>query len=257
MKTSSELNPCTVSRDAASRLGVCGGEIPPDRSDEHLLAQARHWCAPLVIAGTSEVFDFTKGYDPNRQLHASFGIGRYDEDRVGMYKTDLFQGEAPEDRRTIHMGLDIGAMEGTPVFAPFAGVIMGTAKREAPGDYGGTIVLSGEGLFSLFGHLSSASADRWQPGDPVVCGDLLGWLGSKAENGGWNPHLHWQLSRLEPLEIDLPGAVSSRNRDLARKVFPDPTNLLRVAIGGWKRTTDFSERVHSKNSGFSVERCIR
>lgn len=234
MTTNSELNLTVVSRDAASGLGVHGGEIRADQSDEHLLAKARSWCAPLVIAGTSEIFDFTKGYDPGRQLHASFGIGRYDEDRVGMYESDLFQGQAPEDRRTIHMGLDIGAMEGTPVFAPSAGTILGTAKRTEAGDYGGTIVLASDGLFSLLGHLSLASADRWKPGDLVMCGQLLGWLGSKAENGGWNPHLHWQISRLKPLEIDLPGAVSPRNRALARKVFPDPTGLLRVAIGGWK-----------------------
>ena len=41
-----------------------------------------------------------------------FTIGRYDEDRKGMYTQALFGGE-----RTIHVGLDIGAPVSTPVYA--------------------------------------------------------------------------------------------------------------------------------------------
>lgn len=223
-----------VAAEVARNLGVHGGELTRETEAESLRIRARDWSAPLVIAGASEVFDFTKGYDAGRKLLAPFGIGRYDEDRVGMYETEIFKGQDPEDRRTIHMGLDIGAAEGSPIFAPFSGEIFGTAKLTAAGDYGGTIILRGEGLFSLFGHLSFASADRWSAGMRVECGELLGWLGSKKENGGWNSHLHWQLSRLEPLAVDLPGAVSMKNRALAREIFPDPTDLLRVAIGGWR-----------------------
>lgn len=233
-----------ISSEEARKLGVRAGAVSPSTELPSLLNLASVWCAPLVIAGPSEVFDFTKGYDAGRKLTAPFGIGRYDEDRVGMYETAIFKGQALEDRRTIHMGLDIGASEGTPVFSPFAGEIFGTAKRTEAGDYGGTIIVRGEVsgggshgevLFSLFGHLSFASADRWKSGERVECGELLGWLGSKSENGGWNPHLHWQISRLEPLEVDLPGAVSAKNRDLAREIFPDPTDLLRIALGGWRR----------------------
>ena len=39
-------------------------------------------------------------------------IGRYDEDRKGMYTQELFGGE-----RTIHVGLDIGAPAQTPIHA--------------------------------------------------------------------------------------------------------------------------------------------
>jgi peptidoglycan LD-endopeptidase LytH len=62
---------------------------------------------------------------------------------------------------------------------------------------------------------------------------LMGWLGGKHENGGWNPHLHWQISWLEPLKVDLPGAISKSNEALSRLVFADPTELLRVSIAGW------------------------
>ncbi len=238
MKPDANQTESCPSASRVAQLGVREAVLPHSTSLTALSEAARSWCAPLVIAGASEVFDFTKGYDAGRKLTAPFGIGRYDEDRVGMYETSLFKGQAPEDRRTIHMGLDIGAAEGTPVFSPFNGEIFGTAKRTEAGDYGGTVIVKGStagaAIFSLLGHLSFASADRWKAGDRVECGQLLGWLGSKKENGGWNPHLHWQLSRLEPLELDLPGAVSAKNRSLAREIFPDPTDLLRAAIGGWR-----------------------
>ena len=47
------------------------------------------------------------------------------------------------------------------------------------------------------------------------------------ENGGWNPHLHFQLSRVEPIDCDLPGAVSCAQREWALQAFPDP----RLVVG--------------------------
>ena len=46
------------------------------------------------------------------------------------------------------------------------------------------------------------------------------------ENGGWNPHLHFQLSRVAPKNYDLPGVVSLADRELATRVFPDPRYIL-------------------------------
>ena len=65
----------------------------------------------------------------------------------------------------------------------------------------------------------------------MVCGDslkraVLTQVGSKTENGGWNPHLHFQLSRVAPKNYDLPGVVSLVDRELATKVFPDPRYIL-------------------------------
>lgn len=225
-----------VSREVASRLGVAPGRVPRDSTIGDVLIQTvarqESWCSPLVVAGPFEIFDFTGGYDANRQLQCLFGLGRFDEDRVGMYETDLFRGEVP---RTIHMGLDIGAAEGTPIFSPFGAVVFGSEYLPAEGDYGGTLILklkSSVEIFVLLGHLSKATVARWSQGDSVVCGELLGWLGGKTENGGWNPHLHWQLSWLQPVKVDLPGAVAGRDRDFARRVFSDPTGVLDLVLGG-------------------------
>jgi len=200
------------------------------------------WVSPVVPRGDFEIFDFTTGYDSKRKLKFDFGLGRYNEDRVGMYNADFFKSSDPVARRTIHMGLDLGAPAGTPVFSPVASKLLGTNFLDREGDYGGTIVLEclppGElncpPLYMLFGHLAKASLKHVEGMNKIRAGDLIGWLGEPFENGGWNPHLHWQLSWSKPLKIDMPGAVSAVDRENAKQVFPDPTALLRKAIGGWR-----------------------
>ncbi|MBN8541319.1 MAG: peptidoglycan DD-metalloendopeptidase family protein [Deltaproteobacteria bacterium] len=200
------------------------------------------WVSPVVPRGAFEVFDFTSGYAAERKLKFDFGLGRYDEDRVGMYNADFFNGKDPVARRTIHMGLDLGAPAGTPVFSPVAAKLWGVNFLEREGDYGGTIILECQPpdqlrcptLYMLFGHLAKDSLRHIQTFAEIQCGDLVGWLGEPSENGGWNPHLHWQLSWSRPLKIDLPGAVSALYRDKAKSVFPDPTASLSRAIGGWR-----------------------
>ena len=59
-----------------------------------------------------EIRDFTKPAHMQQPPKLPFSIGRYNEDRVGMYVHDLFEGQ-----RTVHMGIDIGAPLHTPVFA--------------------------------------------------------------------------------------------------------------------------------------------
>lgn len=214
-----------IAQSSADVLGVKPGRIHLGLEQE-LKHQAFH---PITFAGAYEIFDFSNGYDPDRERRHRFGVGRWDEDRVGMYTTKLFHGDG--EPRTVHMGLDLQADEATPVFAALPGIIWGAAVLRAPGDYGGTIIvrsyiLTGSGkrqeIFVLYGHLSHLSAQRCSRGQEVAKGDLLGWLGGSNENGGWNPHLHLQMSWLEPVAVDLPGAVSLKHRDLARQLFPEP-----------------------------------
>lgn len=198
---------------------------------------ARLVSPPLLFSGPHEKPDFTQGYDPQRVVAERFSWGRYDEDRRGMYTSPLFVlGTQASVRspsadptttpqvRSLHMGVDLGAPAGTAVFAPLAGRVWGVADRNGEGDYGGVVILEvklfDEDLWLLLGHLSRHRAVK--SGERVECGQLLGWLGERNENGGWNPHLHFQLSRLQPCEVDLPGAVRPADRELARVVFPDP-----------------------------------
>ena len=56
--------------------------------------------------------------------------------------------------------------------------------------------------------------------------EVIAWIGDRHENGGWNPHLHFQLSLVRPEVADLPGAVSDADRAHALTLYPDPRLVL-------------------------------
>jgi len=152
-------------------------------------------------------------------------IGRYDEVRPGLYTQPLFGGA-----RTVHMGVDLGAPAGAAVHAFDRGTIVHAGYNPAPGDYGHVLVarhrLDGRPVYALYGHLSAASVPRWAPGHSFGRGEVLGWLGDRAENGGWTPHLHFQLSWDRPDTHDMPGAVHHDERAEALERYPDPRRVL-------------------------------
>jgi murein DD-endopeptidase MepM/ murein hydrolase activator NlpD len=185
---------------------------------------------PLIVVPEGEpleVFDFTRGYDPDR-ARSDYGVGRYDERRVGMYDAALFT--AGKRARDVHMGIDIGAPAGTEVFAFDDGAIFLFGDNAAPGDYGPTLVtrhvLDGRDLYVLLGHLSRRTLDGKRTGQQFARGDVLGWVGTKEENGGWNPHVHVQLAWAAPERPDLPGVVADADRAAARERYPDPRLIL-------------------------------
>ena len=184
---------------------------------------------PVVkLPAVYEVIDCTKGYDPGRTPAHEYSIGRYNEKRPGMYVTELFTEAQPP--RDIHVGIDIGGPAGTPVHAFYDGRVYMTGINPAAGDYGGTVItehdLGGEKIWALHGHLSHASTRALVPGQAIRKGDVIGWFGAKSENGGWNPHLHFQLSWEQPAKCDLPGAVNERDLAHALAVYPDPRCVL-------------------------------
>ena len=184
---------------------------------------------PVVkLPPTYDIFDFSMSYEPSR-LRNRYGIGRYNEKRVGMYTAGLF---APEQAvaRNIHVGIDIGAPAGTDVHAFDDGVIFMLGINEAPGDYGGTLItqhtFEGRLLWALHGHLSHRSIKSRSAGIRIRKGEVIGWIGEETENGGWVPHLHFQLSWIRPLKCDLPGVVSEKDRAQALIDYPDPRLVL-------------------------------
>ena len=54
----------------------------------------------------------------------------------------------------------------------------------------------------------------------------VGMDGIEEENGGWPPHLHFQLSRVEPVGCDLPGVVNREEHAQALIDYPDPRLVL-------------------------------
>lgn len=172
-----------------------------------------------------DVYDFSQGYDENRFLKIPYGVGKYNEKRINMYKGELYA-----TGRDIHMGIDIGAPVGTPVHAFYEGKVLMTSYNSKELDYGYTIItehnLDGQNLYVLHGHLSKKSLEQSTPGKGFKSGDILGWIGDKSENGGWNPHLHIQLSYEKPLVCDMPGAVHENDLQEALLKYPNPELIL-------------------------------
>ena len=154
-----------------------------------------------------------------------FSIGKYDETRPDMYRTPIFGGV-----RNIHVGIDINGPIGTPCMAFIEGKITHFGYNPEPGDYGYVIItkhnISGIDIWALYGHLSSKSIEGKIIGQKVRKGEIIAWFGPENENGGWEPHLHFQLSLLEPKTHDLPGVVSDLERIQALENYPDPRLIL-------------------------------
>lgn len=187
---------------------------------------SRHTFAPVIaLPAGYEVYDFTAGYDPKRARTSLYGVGKYNEVRQNMYTTALFGNE-----RNIHMGIDLAAPVGEPVRSFADGTVFLFDYNAAPGDYGHTViihhVLDGVDLYALYGHLTAASTANKTVGQKVRAGEVIAWVGDEHENGGWNPHLHLQLSYERPLVCDMPGAVSAANREKALRTYPDPQLVL-------------------------------
>ncbi|MDB4910732.1 MAG: aminotransferase class-III, partial [Gemmatimonadetes bacterium] len=138
------------------------------------------------------------------------------------------------EHRTIHIGLDLFAAVGTPVFAPLDGTVHAFADNRQPLDYGPVIVLrhetdDGTEFFTLYGHLSRKSLDGLEIGRTVKAGDRIATLGPAAVNGGWTPHLHLQIiTDILDLGTDFPGVARPSQRAVWRALCPDPNLLARV-----------------------------
>jgi 4-aminobutyrate aminotransferase-like enzyme/Ser/Thr protein kinase RdoA (MazF antagonist) len=175
--------------------------------------------------------------DRLREAGASVGIGHYDEARA-FYTDDRFRIEGNEGPvwRTVHIGVDLWVPAGTPVVAPLAGTVHALRNNAGAGDYGPTIILrhdaDGVPFFTLYGHLARGSLSRLTVGQAVAAGDLIAETGEMEENGGWSPHLHFQvITDLLGRDGEFPGVARADQRAVWLSLSPDP-NLVLGLPGG-------------------------
>ncbi len=85
---------------------------------------------------------------------------------------------------------DLPMPVGTPLLAPFDGKVHEINKN--PGGWGNYIVLkSNNGIFSLFGHVSSYTKKQ---GDSIKAGEQVASSGHQHGGGrSTGPHLHWEI----------------------------------------------------------------
>ncbi|MDB5133668.1 MAG: peptidoglycan DD-metalloendopeptidase family protein [Mucilaginibacter sp.] len=161
-----------------------------------------------------------------------YGIGGYMEHRTLYARSELFNtGDEP---RRLHLGVDIWAEAGTPVYAPINGQIHSFADNNNFGDYGPTIILKhqlgGLDMYSLYGHLNRESLECLSVGDSIAEGQQIAVFGNQDENGHWPPHLHFQLMfDMEGCFGDYPGVGRYSEKEKYLKNIPDPNLLLQFS----------------------------
>src|SRR6266446_1170790 len=162
-------------------------------------------------------------------------LGRSDEARL-VYTSPLFgaSGNPTDERRTIHLGIDLFVEPGTPLRAPLDGVVHILANNSAPLDYGPLVILrhetgEGEEFFTLYGHLTKDTLSGLRVGQRIARGEDFARLGATPENGGWAPHVHFQFI-LDLLELgaDFPGVAYASQRAVWTSLSPDPNLLLGI-----------------------------
>lgn len=167
-----------------------------------------------------------------REAGTHVAIGRYNEAR-SLYSAPVFGDESQPtaERRTVHLGLDLFAAAGTQIHAPLAGTVFARAKNAGPQDYGPVILLrhkidDGREFLTLYGHLSEESLERVAVGQVIARGEHFAEIGEARVNGGWTPHLHFQLIMDDlGLATGFPGVARASERGLWLSLSPDP-NLI-------------------------------
>jgi len=166
---------------------------------------------------------------------ATIGVGRYLEPRLFDTSRTSAGGDGWQlDRRTLHLGMDLFARPGTTVRAPLDGVVHSIGDPTRKQDDGTVVILrhgtdDGDEFFTLHGHLARKTDELLAVGRPVAAGDTIGWIGDVGENGGWTPHLHFQvILDLLGLDDDFPGVVHASNRELWSALSPDPNRILGI-----------------------------
>jgi 4-aminobutyrate aminotransferase-like enzyme/Ser/Thr protein kinase RdoA (MazF antagonist) len=162
-------------------------------------------------------------------------LGRYREPRL-IYTGEAFRSGkyGASDRRTVHLGIDVFAPAGRPVLAPMAGVVEAVADRPDRFDYGGVVILrhqtpDGEAFSTLYGHLNPDVVERLRVGQSVAKGEAFATLGSQVQNGGWAPHLHFQLALTTGgFGHDWPGVADPDQLELWTAICPNPAALLNI-----------------------------
>ncbi|UWQ24758.1 aminotransferase class III-fold pyridoxal phosphate-dependent enzyme [Leisingera aquaemixtae] len=162
-------------------------------------------------------------------------MGYYNEPRL-IYTDAAFR-RGPwkaSNRRSVHLAVDAFAPAGTPMFAPLRGEVYAAEYRDGHLDYGGVIILrhetpEGDSFYTLYGHLDPECLNRLKPGDVMEKGEEFCRLGDPGQNGGWAPHVHFQLAlTTEGIEADWPGVGDPDEMYLWQSLCPNPAALLNL-----------------------------
>ncbi|CAH0996833.1 Acetylornithine/succinyldiaminopimelate aminotransferase [Emticicia aquatica] len=177
-------------------------------------------------------------------------VGGYGEARP-IYTTDAFKIKTNEgyEHRTIHIGVDFWISANTPIHALENGEVFSCHNNDHPKDYGPTLILKHHindlVFYTLYGHLTKESLVDKFAGKPIKKGEKIANIGIDSENGGWSPHLHFQII-LDMLghENDFIGVSTPNNWPIFSSICPDPNLLFKTPLLAAKKRTDHLEQIN-------------
>ena len=179
----------------------------------------------------SDIAVFEKYLDKQRTITGKYvAHGGYLEQRALYRKSARFQAGLVRD---IHMGIDLWTPAGTSVHAFMDGVVHSYANNNDEGNYGPTLILehdfNGKKLYTLYGHLSISDMAKWSLGSRFRESEIIATLGTPQENGGYSPHLHFQimLSLLNE-KNNFSGVGEEYLLQIWKQISPDPNIILNL-----------------------------
>lgn len=205
--------------------------------------------APLDISGsnkafTHEIYNNPEKFqqyitDARKLADARYLIGGYRELRSMYSRSVLFNKDIKEENseqdepRSLHLGMDIWADAGVPIYAPLGGMIHSLAFNNNFGDYGATIILQHQldtaNFYTLYGHLSLKDLGEKRVGQFITRGEKFAHFGPWEENGNWPPHLHFQIIMdMGNWEGDYPGVCKMSEAIKYLQNSPDPDLIVQL-----------------------------
>lgn len=160
-------------------------------------------------------------------------VGGYLENRFIYRRSQHFQQSF--EPRSIHLGVDIWAKAGTPVFAPLAGNVHSFANNDTFGDYGPTIIVAHRlqdcTFYTLYGHLSLESLEGLEEGQAIEQGQQIATFGDFPINGNWPPHLHFQvITDMQGRKGDYAGVCEPSQQDIYAKLCINANIVLGIEL---------------------------
>ena len=199
---------------------------------------------PMTVTSAAQQPDkATAWWDAYCAEHGvELGIGPWGEART-VYAGEMFESRFVEGiRRANHLGLDLFMPAGTRLYTPLAAIVRSVEIEEDPLGYGCLVALehAPQGcppFITLWGHMAHEAGRRLKAGDRLEAGALVGEMGAPTENGGWAPHLHFQISTDTSLAArDILGVGEERYLPEWKELFPDAAELAGIPPEAFQQT---------------------
>lgn len=134
----------------------------------------------------------------------------------------------------VHLGDDIVRRAGTAVYSIGRGSVVYSAMHPGSvsrGNWGNVIIVAHKNpltrkvFYALYAHLGSRLKKR---GERVACGEKIGVIGKgyTAENGWWEPHLHFSIYTGPWKGEVLPGYYKKEHKRTKLSYWEDPQKFI-------------------------------